>query len=85
MVTGTYQVLDGPVLRGMQKPSPDLGKTRMLFRRAHNSENVHRDTGRKSDLGRRVSDSLVTDQQSLRFRRLEMIVKVCTGRKTLNK
>ena len=56
-----------------------------MFRRAHNSENVHRDTGRKSDLGRRVSDSLVTDQQSLRFRRLEMIVKVCTGRKTLNK
>ena len=54
-----------------------------VFRRAHNSENVHRDTGRKSDLGRRVSDSLVTDQQSLRFQRLEMIVKVCTVRKHL--
>ena len=26
---GTYQVLDGPVLRGMQKPSPDLGKTQV--------------------------------------------------------
>ena len=31
MVTGIYQVLDGPVLRGMQKPSPDLGKTKVCF------------------------------------------------------
>ena len=31
MVTGTYQVLDGPVICGMQKPSPDLGKTQVCF------------------------------------------------------
>ena len=29
--TGTYQVLDGPVLRGMQKPSPYLGKTQVCY------------------------------------------------------
>ena len=28
---GTYQVLDGPVLRGMQKPSPDMGKTQVCY------------------------------------------------------
>ena len=31
MVTGTYQVLDGSVLRGMQKRSPDLGKTQVCY------------------------------------------------------
>ena len=31
MVTGTYQVLDGTVFRGMQKPSLDLGKTQVCY------------------------------------------------------
>ena len=28
---GTYQVLDGPVFRGMQKRSPDLGKIQVCY------------------------------------------------------